>query len=86
MVIFLKFSFKLNYYFREEMAFEVAILAEKYTMDYMCVDVILNLAILTGDYVSKMDCHRVIQIVELNSKEMIFRYFLEQLGGTFFCF
>ena len=86
MVIFLKFSFKLNYYFREEMALEVTILAEKYTTDYMCVDVILNLAILTGDYVSEMDCHRVIQIVELNSKEMIFRYFLEQLRGTFFCF
>ena len=86
MVIFLKFSFKLNYYFREEMAFEVAILAEKYTMDYMWMDVILNLAILTGDYVSEMDSHRVIQIVELNSKEMILRYFLEQLEGTFFCF
>lgn len=53
-----------DYSIREEMVLKVAILAEKYAMDYTWyVDVILNLIRIAGDYVSEEVWYRVIQIV-----------------------
>lgn len=53
-----------DYSIREEMVLKVAILAEKYAVDYTWyVDVILNLIRISGDYVSEEVWYRVIQIV-----------------------
>lgn len=53
-----------DYSIREEMVLKVAILAEKYAVDYTWyVDVILNLIRIAGDYVSEEVWYRVIQIV-----------------------
>ncbi|XP_041365483.1 AP-2 complex subunit alpha-2-like isoform X2 [Gigantopelta aegis] len=53
-----------DYSIREEMVLKVAILAEKYAIDYTWyVDVILNLIRIAGDYVSEEVWYRVIQIV-----------------------
>ncbi|XP_013404280.1 AP-2 complex subunit alpha-2 isoform X2 [Lingula anatina] len=53
-----------DYSIREEMVLKVAILAEKYAVDYTWyVDTILNLIRLAGDYVSEEVWYRVIQIV-----------------------
>lgn len=53
-----------DYSIREEMVLKVAILAEKYALDYTWyVDTILNLIRVAGDYVSEEVWHRVIQIV-----------------------
>uniref|UniRef100_A0A4W4GBD8 AP-2 complex subunit alpha n=1 Tax=Electrophorus electricus TaxID=8005 RepID=A0A4W4GBD8_ELEEL len=53
-----------DYSIREEMVLKVAILAEKYAVDYSWyVDTILNLIRIAGDYVSEEVWYRVIQIV-----------------------
>ncbi|ESO10058.1 hypothetical protein HELRODRAFT_109416 [Helobdella robusta] len=53
-----------DYSIREEMVLKVAILAEKYALDYTWyVDTILNLIRVAGDYVSEEVWYRVIQIV-----------------------
>lgn len=53
-----------DYHIREEMVLKVAILAEKYAVDYTWyVDVMLNLIRIAGDYVSEEVWYRVIQIV-----------------------
>ncbi|XP_078585577.1 AP-2 complex subunit alpha-2-like isoform X1 [Branchiostoma floridae x Branchiostoma japonicum] len=53
-----------DYSIREEMVLKVAILAEKYPVDYTWyVDTILNLIRIAGDYVSDEVWYRVIQIV-----------------------
>ncbi|KAJ3593103.1 hypothetical protein NHX12_005440 [Muraenolepis orangiensis] len=53
-----------DYSIREEIVLKVAILAEKYAVDYTWyVDTILNLIRLAGDYVSEEVWYRVIQIV-----------------------
>ncbi|XP_032894316.1 AP-2 complex subunit alpha-2-like isoform X2 [Amblyraja radiata] len=53
-----------DYSIREEIVLKVAILAEKYAMDYTWyVDTILNLIRIAGDYVSEEVWHRVIQII-----------------------
>ncbi|XP_065191357.1 AP-2 complex subunit alpha-2-like [Sycon ciliatum] len=53
-----------DYSIREEMVLKVAILAEKFAVDYTWyVDTILNLIRLAGDYVSEEVWYRVIQIV-----------------------
>uniref|UniRef100_A0A8D0APN8 AP-2 complex subunit alpha n=1 Tax=Sander lucioperca TaxID=283035 RepID=A0A8D0APN8_SANLU len=53
-----------DYSIREEMVLKVAILAEKYAVDYTWyVDTILNLIRIAGDYVSEEVWYRVIQIV-----------------------
>lgn len=53
-----------DYSIREEMVLKVAILSEKYAVDYSWyVDVILNLIRIAGDYVSEEVWFRVIQIV-----------------------
>lgn len=53
-----------DYSIREEMVLKVAILAEKYAVDYTWyVDTILNLIRVAGDYVSEEVWYRVIQIV-----------------------
>ncbi|XP_054626918.1 AP-2 complex subunit alpha-2-like isoform X2 [Dunckerocampus dactyliophorus] len=53
-----------DYSIREEIVLKVAILAEKYAVDYTWyVDSILNLIRIAGDYVSEEVWHRVIQIV-----------------------
>ncbi|XP_067849723.1 AP-2 complex subunit alpha-2 isoform X2 [Heptranchias perlo] len=53
-----------DYSIREEIVLKVAILAEKYAVDYTWyVDTILNLIRIAGDYVSEEVWHRVIQIV-----------------------
>ncbi|KAI8489577.1 AP-2 complex subunit alpha-2, partial [Branchiostoma belcheri] len=53
-----------DYSIREEMVLKVAILAEKYPVDYTWyVDTILNLIRIAGDYVSDEVWFRVIQIV-----------------------
>jgi AP-2 complex subunit alpha len=53
-----------DYHIREEMVLKVAILAEKYAVDYKWyVDIMLNLIRIAGDYVSEEVWYRVIQIV-----------------------
>ncbi|XP_063800831.1 AP-2 complex subunit alpha-2 isoform X3 [Pseudophryne corroboree] len=53
-----------DYSIREEIVLKVAILAEKYAVDYTWyVDTILNLIRIAGDYVSDEVWYRVIQIV-----------------------
>lgn len=53
-----------DYSIREEMVLKVAILAEKYAVDYTWyVDIILNLIRIAGDFVSEEVWYRVIQIV-----------------------
>ncbi|XP_041074575.1 AP-2 complex subunit alpha-2-like isoform X3 [Polyodon spathula] len=53
-----------DYSIREEIVLKVAILAEKYAVDYTWyVDTILNLIRFAGDYVSEEVWYRVIQIV-----------------------
>ncbi|XP_060031850.1 AP-2 complex subunit alpha-2 isoform X2 [Erinaceus europaeus] len=53
-----------DYSIREEIVLKVAILAEKYAVDYAWyVDTILNLIRVAGDYVSEEVWYRVIQIV-----------------------
>ncbi|XP_012888819.1 PREDICTED: AP-2 complex subunit alpha-2 [Dipodomys ordii] len=53
-----------DYSIREEIVLKVAILAEKYAVDYTWyVDTILNLIRIAGDYVSEEVWYRVIQIV-----------------------
>ncbi|XP_064848099.1 AP-2 complex subunit alpha-2 isoform X1 [Oncorhynchus masou masou] len=53
-----------DYSIREEIVLKVAILAEKYAVDYTWyVDTILNLIRFAGDYVSDEVWYRVIQIV-----------------------
>ncbi|XP_027007993.1 AP-2 complex subunit alpha-2 isoform X2 [Tachysurus fulvidraco] len=53
-----------DYAIREEIVLKVAILAEKYAVDYTWyVDTILNLIRIAGDYVSEEVWYRVIQIV-----------------------
>lgn len=53
-----------DYHIREEMVLKVAILAEKYAIDYTWyVDIMLNLIRIAGDYVSEEVWYRVIQIV-----------------------
>ncbi|KAF6020848.1 AP2A2 [Bugula neritina] len=53
-----------DYSIREEMVLKVAILAEKYAVDYSWyVDIILNLIRIAGDFVSEEVWYRVIQIV-----------------------
>ncbi|RNA15633.1 AP-2 complex subunit alpha-2 isoform X1 [Brachionus plicatilis] len=53
-----------DYHIREEMVLKVAILAEKYAVDYTWyVDIMLNLIRIAGDYVSEEVWYRVIQIV-----------------------
>ncbi|XP_071954711.1 AP-2 complex subunit alpha-2-like [Antedon mediterranea] len=53
-----------DYSIREEMVLKVAILAEKFAVDYTWyVDTILNLIRIAGDYVSEEVWYRVIQIV-----------------------
>ncbi|XP_072703864.1 LOW QUALITY PROTEIN: AP-2 complex subunit alpha-1 [Ciconia boyciana] len=53
-----------DYAIREEIVLKVAILAEKYAVDYSWyVDTILNLIRIAGDYVSEEVWYRVIQIV-----------------------
>ncbi|NP_001125028.1 AP-2 complex subunit alpha-2 [Pongo abelii] len=53
-----------DYSVREEIVLKVAILAEKYAVDYTWyVDTILNLIRIAGDYVSEEVWYRVIQIV-----------------------
>ncbi|CAM9719423.1 unnamed protein product [Lampetra planeri] len=53
-----------DYSIREEMVLKVAILAERYAVDYTWyVDTILNLIRIAGDYVSEEVWYRVIQIV-----------------------
>ncbi|XP_061620975.1 AP-2 complex subunit alpha-2-like isoform X2 [Phyllopteryx taeniolatus] len=53
-----------DYSIREEIVLKVAILAEKYAVDYTWyVDTILNLIRLAGDHVSEEVWYRVIQIV-----------------------
>ncbi len=53
-----------DYHIREEMVLKVAILAEKYALDYTWyVDIMLNLIRIAGDYVSEEVWYRVIQIV-----------------------
>lgn len=53
-----------DYSIREEMVLKVAILAEKYAVDYTWyVDTILNLIRVAGDYVSEEVWYRVIHIV-----------------------
>uniref|UniRef100_A0A8C2IC55 AP-2 complex subunit alpha n=1 Tax=Cyprinus carpio TaxID=7962 RepID=A0A8C2IC55_CYPCA len=53
-----------DYSIREEMVLKVAILSEKYAVDYSWyVDTILNLIRIAGDYVSEEVWYRVIQIV-----------------------
>uniref|UniRef100_A0A8C8YXY2 AP-2 complex subunit alpha n=1 Tax=Prolemur simus TaxID=1328070 RepID=A0A8C8YXY2_PROSS len=53
-----------DYSIREEIVLKVAILAEKYAVDYAWyVDTILNLIRIAGDYVSEEVWYRVIQIV-----------------------
>nr|KAF6275312.1 adaptor related protein complex 2 subunit alpha 2 [Myotis myotis] len=53
-----------DYSIREEIVLKVAILAEKYAVDYTWyVDTILNLIRVAGDYVSEEVWYRVIQIV-----------------------
>ncbi|XP_051885515.1 AP-2 complex subunit alpha-2-like [Pristis pectinata] len=53
-----------DYSIREEIVLKVAILAEKYAVDYTWyVDTILNLIRIAGDYVSEEVWHRVIQII-----------------------
>ncbi|CDS42785.1 AP 2 complex subunit alpha 2 [Echinococcus multilocularis] len=53
-----------DYSIREEMVLKVAILAEKYAIDYSWyVDTILMLIRVAGDYVSDEVWHRVVQIV-----------------------
>lgn len=59
-----------DYSIREEMVLKVAILAEKYAIDFTWyVDVILNLIRIAGDYVSEEVWYRVIQIV-INREEV----------------
>ncbi|XP_037694150.1 AP-2 complex subunit alpha-2 isoform X3 [Choloepus didactylus] len=53
-----------DYAIREEIVLKVAVLAEKYAVDYTWyVDTILNLIRVAGDYVSEEVWYRVIQIV-----------------------
>lgn len=53
-----------DYSIREEMVLKVAVLAEKYALDYTWyVDTILQLIRVAGDYVSDEVWHRVVQIV-----------------------
>ncbi|XP_008281654.1 AP-2 complex subunit alpha-2 isoform X2 [Stegastes partitus] len=53
-----------DYSIREEIVLKVAILAEKYAVDYTWyVDTVLNLIRVAGDYVSEEVWYRVIQIV-----------------------
>uniref|UniRef100_A0A2K5K995 AP-2 complex subunit alpha n=2 Tax=Euteleostomi TaxID=117571 RepID=A0A2K5K995_COLAP len=53
-----------DYAIREEIVLKVAILAEKYAVDYSWyVDTILNLIRIAGDYVSEEVWYRVLQIV-----------------------
>ncbi|XP_043939319.1 AP-2 complex subunit alpha-1 isoform X2 [Protopterus annectens] len=53
-----------DYSIREEIVLKVAVLAEKYAVDYSWyVDTILNLIRIAGDYVSEEVWYRVIQIV-----------------------
>ncbi|XP_078404943.1 AP-2 complex subunit alpha-2-like [Cetorhinus maximus] len=53
-----------DYSIREEIVLKVAILAERYAVDYTWyVDTILNLIRIAGDYVSEEVWYRVIQIV-----------------------
>ncbi|XP_037373225.1 AP-2 complex subunit alpha-2 isoform X1 [Talpa occidentalis] len=53
-----------DYAIREEIVLKVAILAERYAVDYAWyVDTILNLIRVAGDYVSEEVWYRVIQIV-----------------------
>lgn len=53
-----------DYSIREEMVLKVAILSEKFAVDYTWyVDTILNLIRIAGDYVSEEVWYRVIQIV-----------------------
>ncbi|PIO29183.1 hypothetical protein AB205_0145280, partial [Aquarana catesbeiana] len=53
-----------DYSIREEIVLKVAILAEKYAVDYTWyVDIILSLIRIAGDYVSEEVWYRVIQIV-----------------------
>ncbi|XP_038050439.1 AP-2 complex subunit alpha-2-like isoform X2 [Patiria miniata] len=55
---------KADYSIREEMVLKVAILAEKFAVDYTWyVDTILNLIRIAGDFVSEEVWYRVIQIV-----------------------
>lgn len=59
-----------DYSIREEMVLKVAILSEKYAVDFTWyVDVILNLIRIAGDYVSEEVWYRVIQIV-INREEV----------------
>ncbi|XP_053515616.1 AP-2 complex subunit alpha-1 isoform X1 [Artibeus jamaicensis] len=53
-----------DYAIREEIVLKVAVLAEKYAVDYSWyVDTILNLIRIAGDYVSEEVWYRVLQIV-----------------------
>ena len=55
---------KIKTVFQPLQVLKVAILAEKYAVDYTWyVDVILNLIRIAGDYVSEEVWYRVIQIV-----------------------
>ncbi|CAN0429297.1 unnamed protein product [Lampetra planeri] len=58
-----------DYSIREEMVLKVAILAEKYAVDYTWyVDTVLNLIRVAGDYVSEEVWYRVIHIVVNNDE------------------
>lgn len=58
------YSYYFDYYTLSLQVLKVAILAEKYAVDYTWyVDVILNLIRIAGDYVSEEVWYRVIQIV-----------------------
>lgn len=55
---------KADYAIREELVLKIAILAEKFAVDYTWyVDTILSLIRLAGDYVSEEVWYRVVQIV-----------------------
>uniref|UniRef100_A0A8C8GBD0 AP-2 complex subunit alpha n=1 Tax=Oncorhynchus tshawytscha TaxID=74940 RepID=A0A8C8GBD0_ONCTS len=76
-----------DYSIREEIVLKVAILAEKYAVDYTWyVDTILNLIRFAGDYVSDEVWYRVIQIV-INRDEVqgyaaktVFEVWLKLMG------
>jgi AP-2 complex subunit alpha len=61
---------KADYGIRETLVLKIAILAEKFALDYAWyVDIILNLIRYAGDYVSEEVWYRVIQIV-INRQEV----------------
>ncbi|KAJ3116086.1 hypothetical protein HDU96_010461 [Phlyctochytrium bullatum] len=62
-----------DYAMREEMVLKIAILAEKYAMEYSWyVDVILQLITVAGDHVSDEVWYRVIQIVTNNTDLQVY--------------